>query len=64
MIDKATNRELGKALRDHLAETEHQVMRLDKVFKNLGQSPKGTDCPAMDGLLSEADELAGEVDDK
>lgn len=64
MIDKATNRELGKALRDHLKETEHQVERLDKVFENLGQSPRGTDCPAMDGLIAEASEVAGEVEDK
>ena len=38
MIDKATNRELAKALRDHLQETEHQVTRLEKVFENLGES--------------------------
>jgi ferritin-like metal-binding protein YciE len=64
MIEKATNRELAKALRDHLKETEHQVTRLEKVFDNLAQSAKGTDCPAMDGLISEANEVAGEVDDK
>jgi ferritin-like metal-binding protein YciE len=64
MIEKATNRELAKALRDHLKETEHQVTRLEKVFDNLDQSPKGIDCPAMDGLISEANEVAGEVDDK
>ena len=58
MIEKATNRELASGLRTHLAETEHQVMRLDKVFKALGETPKGTDCPAMDGLIKEADEVA------
>ena len=64
MIEKATNRELAKGLRDHLRETEHQVARLEKVFENLGQRPKGTDCPAIDGLIKEADEVAGEVEDK
>jgi ferritin-like metal-binding protein YciE len=64
MIEKATNRELAKGLRDHLRETEHQVARLEKVFENLGQRPKGTDCPAIDGLIKEANEVAGEVDDK
>ena len=64
MIEKATNRELAKGLRDHLRETEHQVARLEKVFENLGQRPRGTDCPAIDGLIKEADELAGEVEDK
>jgi ferritin-like metal-binding protein YciE len=64
MIEKTTNRDLAKVLRDHLQETEHQVTRLEKVFENLGESPKGTDCPAIDGLISEANEVASEVDDK
>jgi ferritin-like metal-binding protein YciE len=64
MIEKSTNRELASGLRNHLAETEHQVMRLEQVFKALGQTPQGTDCPAMDGLIKEADEVAGEVEDK
>jgi ferritin-like metal-binding protein YciE len=64
MIEKATNRELAKGLREHLKETEQQVTRLEKVFENLGESPRGTDCPAIDGLISEANEVAGEVDDK
>ena len=64
MIEKATNRQLASGLRDHLAETEQQVSRLDQVFKSLGQTPTGTDCPAMDGLIKEADNVAGEVADK
>jgi ferritin-like metal-binding protein YciE len=63
MIDKATNRELASGLRNHLRETENQVSRLE-VFQKLGQEPRGTDCPAMDGLIKEADEVAGEVEDK
>ena len=34
------------------------------MFKALGQTPTGTDCPATDGLIKEADNVAGEVDDK
>jgi ferritin-like metal-binding protein YciE len=64
LIDKATNRDLSKGLKDHLAETENQIVRLDQVFKKLGQQPKGVTCPAIDGLITEADELAGEVADK
>ena len=64
MIEKATNRELTKGLRDHLRETENQVTRLDMVFQRLGQEPRGTDCPAIDGLIKEADQIAGEVEDK
>lgn len=64
MIDKATNRELSAGLSSHLRETEGQVKRLEKVFEKLGKDPKGVDCPAIDGLIKEADEVAGEVDDK
>ncbi len=64
MIDKATNRDLTTALKNHLEETNNQIGRLDQVFKKLGQSPKGTTCPAIDGLIKEADEVAGEIADK
>lgn len=64
LIDKATNRDLSKGLRAHLEETKKQVERLDQVFKKLDTAPEGTKCPAIDGLITEADELAGEVVDK
>jgi ferritin-like metal-binding protein YciE len=64
MIDKATNRELSKGLTDHLGETRNQIARLDQVFQKLGEQPRGVKCPAIDGLISEADEVAGEVADK
>src|SRR5205085_3442584 len=55
MIDKATNRDLSKGLKGHLEETKNQIARLDQVFKKLGQDPQGVKCPAIDGLISEAD---------
>jgi ferritin-like metal-binding protein YciE len=64
LIEKATNRDLTTGLRDHLEETKNQIGRLDQVFKKLGQEPQGVRCPAIDGLISEADEVAGEVADK
>ena len=64
LVDKATNRDLTKGLNDHLEETKKQVARLEQVFKLLGQEPKGVRCPAIDGLIAEADDVAGEVADK
>jgi ferritin-like metal-binding protein YciE len=64
MIDKATNRELQSGLKSHLEETRKQVERLEQVFDKLGQKPQATDCPAMDGILEEAEEIAGDVEDK
>jgi ferritin-like metal-binding protein YciE len=64
MVEKATNRDLAKGLRDHLEETKTQVGRLEQVFKKLGHQPRGAQCPAIDGLISEAEDVAGEVADK
>jgi len=64
MIDLATNRDLASGLKNHLEETKKQIERLDQVFKKLGKTPSGTDCPAIDGLIKEADATAGEVEDK
>ena len=63
MIDSATNRDLTAALKAHLGETENQIKRLEQVFELLGEEPEGTDCPAIDGIIEEAEEIAGEVDD-
>jgi ferritin-like metal-binding protein YciE len=64
MIDKATNRDLVAGLKGHLEETNKQVERLQKVFQKLGKEPSGTQCPAIDGIIKEADETAGEIEDK
>ena len=64
MIEKATNRELTAAFRAHLGETENQIHRLEQAFGLLGKEPKGTKCPAIDGIIKEANEVAGECDDK
>jgi len=64
MIDKATNRDLAAGFKTHLEETYKQIERLDKVFEKLGRMPSATQCPAIDGIIKEADEVAGEVEDK
>ena len=63
MIDNATSRDLTAALKAHLDETETQIKRLEQVFELIGEQPEGTDCPAIDGIIEEAEEIAGEVDD-
>ena len=47
-----------------MQETKKQIERLDQVFKKLGKPSQGTQCPAIDGLIREADDVAGEVEDK
>ena len=64
MIEKATDQTLKNGFETHLAETRGQIARLEKVFKMHGVEAKGVDCPAIDGILKEASEVAGDVDDK
>jgi ferritin-like metal-binding protein YciE len=64
MIEKTTNRQLAAGLRGHLKETKGQVKRLEQVFKQLGEEAEGTKCPAIDGIIDEASEIAGEIEDR
>ncbi len=64
MIDKATDEELRTGLSDHLDQTKNHVRRLEQVFQMHGVEIKGVDCPAIDGILKEADEVVGDVADK
>ena len=64
LIEAATNPQLKKGLKDHLKETEEHVSRLEQIFEMREQKPKGTKCPGINGLLTEGDELTGNVADK
>ncbi len=64
MIEKASDPTLKDGFRSHLRETENHVKRLEQVFQTLGQKAQGVDCPAIDGIIEEADEVTGEVEDK
>ncbi len=63
MMKKTDSPELGKAFESHLAETEEQVTRLEQVFEMLGEKPKATKCPAIEGILEEANELIADIQD-
>ncbi len=63
MIDKASEGALRDGLQAHLHETERQVERLEQVFALLGEEAGGTNCPAIDGIIKEAEEIASEVED-
>ena len=64
MVEKATDHTLRNGFEAHLAETNGQIARLKKVFKMHGVEAGGVDCPAIDGILDEASEVAGDVEDK
>lgn len=60
MIKAASSRELQRALTQHERVTRTQVQRLDRIFKDLDESPRGKKCHGMEGLLEEGKELIAE----
>ena len=64
MIDSATDSQLKSGLQSHLGETKGHVQRLEQVFQMLGQKSRSVDCPAIDGIIDEAEDVSGEVADK
>ena len=64
MIDKASDPALKQLFKAHLGETKNHVRRVEQAFKLRGIEAKGVDCPAIDGIIEEAEDVAGEVDDK
>jgi ferritin-like metal-binding protein YciE len=63
MIDKATDEKLIAGMERHLDQTQHHIERLEKVFKMHGVEASAVRCPAIDGIIEEADEISGEVED-
>lgn len=59
----ASDTKLKHAIEHHLKETEGHVERLEQVFKELDESPKGKTCEGMKGLITEAEERIKEGGD-
>jgi ferritin-like metal-binding protein YciE len=64
MIAKATSPQLKSALESHLGETRNHVRRVEQVFQMYGSTPQTIPCPAIDGIVEEADDVVGEVENK
>ena len=64
MIEKAFEPQLKQAFNSHLGESENHISRLQEVFRMYDVEVKGVDCPAIDGILEEVDDLVDEVDDR
>jgi ferritin-like metal-binding protein YciE len=64
MAKAANDPELSKAFMTHLRQTERQVQRLEQVFEELGESPRGKKCIGMEGLIEEGNELIKERPDE
>ena len=63
MTKKATAAELVEGLEKHLEETEGHVEKVERVFNVLGKKPIGKKCEAMDGILTEGEEIMKQCDE-
>ena len=64
MIAKVGTPELKQGFEKHLGETKKQISRLEQVFQMHGQTPKAVTCPAIDGIIEEANEILGDAKDQ
>jgi ferritin-like metal-binding protein YciE len=60
MAKAATSKALQNGFTKHLKQTEGHVSRLEKVFEELGVSPRGKKCVAMEGLIEEGQDIIDE----
>jgi ferritin-like metal-binding protein YciE len=63
MISKVSDQQLQSAFLTHLAETEHHVQRVEEVFRMHGEEAKAVTCPAIDGIIEEAEDIMGDASD-
>lgn len=64
MISKATDPQLKQGFEEHLNQTKTHVERLERVFEMHGAERRAIDCPAIDGIIEEANEVVADIADK
>ena len=57
MSKNTTSEELAAAFVKHTTETQQHATRLEEIFGMVGEKAKAKKCPAMEGLLEEANEI-------
>lgn len=62
MAKNATSENLITAINDHLAVTQEQVTRLEKVFSLVGEKAVAKKCDAMEGLIKEGESIMEETE--
>jgi len=57
MASAASNDELREAFEHHLSETQEHVQRISEIFGEIGTTPSGETCEAMEGLIREGEQV-------
>jgi ferritin-like metal-binding protein YciE len=60
MAKAASSDELRQGFEKHLEQTRGHVERLEQIFEQMDESPKGKKCMGMEGLIKEGGEVIGE----
>jgi Domain of unknown function (DUF892) len=60
MAKAAQSEKLKAAFEKHETETEEHVARLEKVFEEIDESPRGKTCDAIMGIIEEGQEIMKE----
>jgi ferritin-like metal-binding protein YciE len=60
MAKAATHDSLREAFESHLMETQGHVQKLEQVFEAFGKDAKSKKCPAILGIIDEAEEIISE----
>lgn len=60
MARGAQNEQLKQAFLDHKEETDGQIERLQQVFELIGKRARGKTCDAIEGIISEGEEILEE----
>ena len=63
MVKAAGHKNLKKAFAQHERQSKEHLRRLERIFRDLGVSPKGKSCVGMVGLLKEGAALIKEKPD-
>jgi len=61
MAKAAQSQDLKAAFQKHETETEEHVARLEKVFEEIDESPRGKTCDAIMGIIEEGQEVMKEL---
>jgi len=61
---QATTEMLQDAIEDHELVTKKHILRLEKVFRLLGEEPKKKKCEAIVGILKEVNEMVKQTDEE
>jgi ferritin-like metal-binding protein YciE len=60
MAKVASSTQLRQGFEEHLEQTKNHITRLEQIFEELDESPKGESCDGMEGLIEEGSNIMDE----